>query len=93
MSRIHYNSEVWPSLFQMGLIIMLVVFNHIQPDQFFFLCGLMLIKGIYVFFSLQQTYVSRCHADVRCVPILLELWDMAGFVSLVNVSVLQNCNR
>ena len=50
MSRIHYNSEVWPSLFQMGLIIMLVVFNHIQPDQFFFLCGLMLIKDIYVFF-------------------------------------------
>lgn len=51
---------------------MLVLFNHIQPEQLIFLCGLVAVTGIYIF-HLQKTHGSRCHAAVECVPIHLEL--------------------
>lgn len=85
MSGIHYNPQVWPSLFQIGLIIMLVLFNHIQPDQLIFLCGLVAMTGVYVF-HFQHTHGSRCHAAVECVPICLELQYLVERYSRIHVA-------
>lgn len=65
MSSVHYNSQVWPSHFQIGLIIKLVLFNHIQSEQLIFRCGILAMTSIYVF-HLQQIHGSRYHAPVEC---------------------------